>query len=59
MRNYNVSVTRTAYRSTIIPVEAESTEEAVRKALAVAGDIEFPEEHDAEYSAEGVLPLRQ
>ncbi|MHA2022798.1 MAG: hypothetical protein ACTSWQ_03965 [Candidatus Thorarchaeota archaeon] len=53
-REYTVNVTRTAFRTTDIKVKAESEEEASRLALEAAHDVEFPNEHDAQYDVEYV-----
>jgi hypothetical protein len=56
MPKYLVSVTRTAYSNTNILVEAKDPKEAESKALASAGDIEFPGGYDTAYTVEGMIP---
>ena len=51
-RTFRVNVRRTAYSSTVIEVEATDAADAKKEALAKAGDIEFPNEHDADYEAD-------
>ncbi len=50
---FGVMVRRTEYGNRLIEVDAENAEEAVDKALDVAGDYEFSS-HDATYDAEYV-----
>lgn len=49
----NVTVSRAAYSELTITVEAPSREEAMRIALLVAPDREFPNAHSADYEALG------
>lgn len=52
---YQVGIDRIGYRSTLIPdIVATSARDAAEKALAMAGDIEFAGEHDADYSVSSV-----
>lgn len=55
---YGVMVRRTEYGSRLIEVDAENAEEAVDKALDVAGDYEFSC-HDAVYDAESVSEIEE
>ena len=49
MKQFEVDLCRTSYRSTCLVVEAESVEEARRKALAEAPNILFDDEYDYDY----------
>lgn len=53
MPKYKVNVCRTGYANLLIPVEADTPEEAEQMAVDIAGDYEFSE-HSSNYSAEGV-----
>lgn len=55
---YDVHVTRIGYSSKTIQVSAISQEEAEKKALEAAGNLEFPE-RDAEYAVEGMTPAEE
>jgi len=51
MPKFNVEITRASWRQATVIISADSETEAIEKALATAGDIEFPAEKDAEYTA--------
>ena len=55
---YDVHVTRIGHSSRTIQVSATNQEEAEKKALEAAGDLEFSE-HDAEYAVEGMTPAEE
>lgn len=48
-KRFRVGVDRTGYRSGVVFVMAVSDEDARRKALEMAGDVEFAGEYDADY----------
>lgn len=49
---YEVQLIRTSTRLATIKLESENAFEARRKALEIAGDIDFPPEKDAQYEIE-------
>ncbi len=53
---FGVMVTRTETGHKLIEVDAENAEEAIDKALEMAGDYEFTS-HDAVYDAESVSEI--
>lgn len=55
MKTFEVVVTRIAYSTKTIEVEAENEEQAKEKALDEAGEYEFPTEHSSDYKVEFVL----
>jgi hypothetical protein len=57
MKKWKVEVVRTSSRFLEIEVEADSGLAAKEKALEVAGDYEFPEEKDADYSCNYIVEL--
>lgn len=54
MMKYTIDLVRTSHRTTTVCVHAETLEQAQSAALAMAGDIEFPPENDAEYEVAGI-----
>lgn len=52
MKTYQVWVTRTSYACAVFKVEAKDKAAALKKALDIAGDNDFPSPYDADYSAD-------
>jgi hypothetical protein len=50
-----IQLIRIGYRQTVVEVEADDLRSAKQRALAAAVDVEFPEEHDAEFAASIIL----
>lgn len=58
MAEFNVKVIRTSFSKATIKVEADSEEEAEKKALEVSGDHSYSE-YDAEYDVEFIESIKK